>query len=199
MMPGMDGWMVLSALKADPALDDIPVIMLSIVEDRGLAYSLGATEYLSKPVDSFQLSNVLNQYRRAEINGTPHVLVVEDDELTQDMMHTMLKKAGWKVNIANNGRVALSYLQQNPDNLPDLILLDLMMPEMDGFEFVNRLRENPVWDGLPVVVLTAKDITLEDRTRLEAGVERIFQKGAFKRDELLADIRDRLSQATQTR
>ena len=198
MMPGMDGWMVLSALKADPALDDIPVIMLSIIQDKGLAYSLGATEYLSKPVDSKHLSEVLKLYRRPD-SDRGHVLVVEDDEITQDMMYTMLKKAGWKVHVAGNGRIGLAHLQEHADDLPHLILLDLMMPEMDGFEFVTRLRENPKWSIIPVVVLTAKDITLEDRERLEQGVERIFQKGAFKRDDLLSEIRDQLMRATQVR
>jgi PAS domain S-box-containing protein len=191
MMPGMDGWMVLSALKNDPALHDIPVIMLSIIEDRGLAYSLGATEYLSKPVDSDKLAQILKKYQHPDSGS--HVLVVEDDEITQDMMHTMMKKAGWKVYIAANGRIALAHLQEHAAHLPRLILLDLMMPEMDGFEFVNRLRENPAWREIPVVVLTAKDITQEDRQRLEDGVEKIFQKGAFKRDELLSEIHKQLS------
>ncbi|MCP4702412.1 MAG: response regulator [Gammaproteobacteria bacterium] len=198
MMPGMDGWMVLSALKNDPALADVPVIMASIIEDKGLGYSLGAAEYLTKPINSVQLGTVLNKYRGAK-GDRRLVMVVEDDVVTRDMMQTMLRKAGWRICTAENGRTALAYLQEHEKDLPDLILLDLMMPEMDGFEFVNRLREEPAWRTLPVVVLTAKDITLEDRVRLDERVQNIFQKGAFRRDALLGEIRDLLAKAAPSR
>lgn len=188
MMPGMDGWMVLKALKADPDLAAIPVIMVSMVEDRRVGYSLGAAEYLIKPVDRDQLKSVL--YKYFPEHTAKLVMVVEDDPPTRQMMETMLLKAGWQVSKAENGRIGL---QRVSEQRPDLILLDLMMPEMDGFEFIVRLRENEAWRKIPVVVMTAKDVTSEDRMRLNNYVQTVFQKGAYEREKLLAEIRDLLA------
>ena len=182
--------MVLSALKTDPKLANIPVIIVSIVEDKQLGYSLGASDYLIKPVNRDQLALVLDKYRTGE--QLPHVLVVEDDPTTRQMMETMLTKSGWRVSKAVNGRIGLEKVAESK---PDLILLDLMMPEMDGFEFVNRLRMNESWNNIPVVVLTAKDITNEDRLRLNNYVEKVFQKGAYEKDKLMADIQDLLEKS----
>jgi len=190
MMPGMDGWMVLSALKTDPKLANIPVIIVSIVEDKQLGYSLGASDYLIKPINRDQLAHVLEKYRTGE--QLPHVLVVEDDSTTRQMMETMLTKSGWRVSKAMNGRTGLEKVAESK---PDLILLDLMMPEMDGFEFVSRLRMNEAWNNIPVVVLTAKDITNEDRLRLNNYVEKVVQKGAYEKDKLMADIRELLEKS----
>ncbi|OQW94124.1 MAG: hypothetical protein BWK79_07495 [Beggiatoa sp. IS2] len=190
MMPGMDGWMVLKALKADPDLATIPVIM--VVEDRRVGYSLGAAEYLIKPVNRDQLKLVLGKYFPEQASKL--VLVVEDDPPTRQMMETMLLKAGWRVNKAENGRIGLQRVSEHP---PDLILLDLMMPEMDGFEFIVRLRENETWRKIPVVVMTAKDVTSEDRMRLNNYVQTVFQKGAYEREKLLAEIRELLASVTK--
>jgi CheY-like chemotaxis protein len=194
MMPGMDGWEVLTRLKADEELAHIPVIMLTIVEDKDIGYSLGAAEYLVKPVSRDQLANVLRKYRKETASST--VMVVEDDSVTREMMIRMLTKAGWLVNEAENGQVALHLLRTQ---IPDLILLDLMMPEMDGFEFIVQLRQNEVWSTIPVVVLTAKDITMEDRIWLNSRVDTVFQKGAYGREELLAELRQLLVNATSKR
>jgi CheY-like chemotaxis protein len=188
MMPDMDGWMVLSELKADSELAHIPVIMVSMVEDRQQGYSLGASEYLVKPIEREQLSRVLAKYRTSKVNDT--VMVVEDDPTTLQMMATILRKAGWEVCKAENGRIALEKL---PTCQPDLILLDLMMPEMDGFQFVARLREHLEWRKIPVVVLTAKDVTNEDRIRLHHLVQNVFQKGAYDRERLLSEIHELIS------
>ena len=192
MMPGMDGWMVLSALKTDPALAEIPVIMASMIEERNLGYSLGASDYLVKPVNRDQLSAVLNKY---QINSKTHhhVMIIEDDPTSRDMMKTMLDKAGWKTSTAENGLVGLKRIEEQQ---PDLILLDLMMPEMDGFEFVARLRQIEKWRKIPVIVLTAKDITHEDRVKLNLYTQMIFQKGAYKRDKLLLEIKELLEHNT---
>jgi signal transduction histidine kinase/CheY-like chemotaxis protein len=192
MMPGMDGWMVLSALKTDPSLAHIPVIMASIVEDKRLGFSLGATEYLIKPINREQLNIVLSKY----LNGRKKylVLIVEDDPTTQEMMETMLTKEGLMVITAGNGREGLEKMVQQPD----LILLDLMMPEMDGFEFVTILRQNQEWRKIPVVVLTAKDITSEDRTKLHNQVQNIFQKSVYDKNKLLLEIDELLKQATNS-
>jgi len=190
MMPAMDGWEVLSTLKANEELAHIPVIMLTMVEDKDIGYSLGASEYLIKPVSRDQLINLLRKYRNPSVKGS--VLVVEDDETTRDMMSRMLLKAGWHVLIAENGVEGLKVLDQHH---PDIILLDLMMPEMDGFEFVTHLRQNEEWANIPVVVLTAKDITMEDRVWLNNCVDSVFQKGAYSREELLTDVRQLLAAA----
>ncbi len=185
MMPGLDGWAVLTALKADPLLADIPVILLTIVDDKNLGYALGAADYLTKPIDWDRLAVILKKYQCAHPPCT--VLVVEDDADTREMLWRMLTKEGWAVTEATNGRVALERVAASQ---PELILLDLMMPEMDGFAFLEALRQQAAWRSIPVVVVTAKDLTPEDRQRLNGYVERILQKGAHSREELLREIHD---------
>jgi len=196
MMPGMDGWMVLSALKNNPNLVDIPVIMLSMIEERNLGYSLGASEYLVKPVDKSKLETVLNKYWQtqhiSEKINKPLVLVIEDDSTTREMLGRMLHKFECHSLQAENGLQGLEVLSHHN---PDLILLDLMMPEMDGFEFVAQVRRQEKYRDIPIVVLTAKDITTEDREKLHDGVQKIFQKGAYKRDNILAEINELLENA----
>jgi PAS domain S-box-containing protein len=185
IMPGMDGWAVLGALKADPELAEIPVAMVTIVDDRQAGYTLGATDYLAKPVDWARLSAVLAKHRRDTAPG--RILLVEDEAATRELVRRMLERAGWTVDEAENGRVALERLAPAT---PDLILLDLMMPEMDGFEFLQALRQREAWRAIPVVVLTAKDLTAEDRRRLNGLVARIVQKGGSSREDLLHQVRD---------
>ncbi len=183
MMPGMDGWAVLQQLKADPQTQDIPVIMLTMVDDQNMGFALGATEYMTKPIDRARLANLIGRYKCG--SGACSVLLVEDDDVTRNMMHTLLTREGWTVIEATNGRVALECLESA---VPDMILLDLMMPEMDGFEFAHRLRERPDWRKIPVIVLTAKDITDEDRLRLNGFVEKVLQKGDSNGAALLREI-----------
>ncbi len=194
MMPGVDGWAVLTQLKADPATADIPVIVLSILDDKNLGYALGATDYLTKPIDRERLTAILERFR--ESNTAHHALVIEDDTPTREMLGRMLDKEGWHVVQAANGRVALERMNEQ---IPQLILLDLMMPEMDGFEFVEELRQHPEWNRVPVIVVTAKDLTPQDRVRLNGYVEKILQKGASKRDELLEQVRDLVNALTAQR
>lgn len=183
MMPSLDGWAVLTTLKADAELADIPVIMLTIIDEKNLGFTLGATEYLTKPIERDRLLTVLNKFRHDPGNGT--VLIVEDDQATREMMRRMLSKAGWRVDEAENGRQGLEHVAAQA---PQLILLDLMMPELDGFEFARELREHPEWRHIPVVVVTAKTLTLEDRLRLNGYVERILAKGRYNREELLQEV-----------
>jgi signal transduction histidine kinase/CheY-like chemotaxis protein len=183
MMPGMDGWAVLTTLKADPDVADIPVIMLTIVDDKNIGYALGAADYLTKPIDWGRLAVLLQKYRCAHPPCT--VLVIEDDADTRDMLRRLLDKEGWVVTEATNGRVALERVAERQ---PELILLDLMMPEMDGFAFIEALRQQDAWRSIPVVVVTAKDLMPDDRRRLNGYVERILQKGAYSREELLREI-----------
>jgi CheY-like chemotaxis protein len=188
MMPGMDGWTALSALKADPELAEIPVVMLTIVDERSVGYALGAADYLTKPIDRDRLLAVLRRYRRAA--DVPTVLLVEDDGTTRQMMRRLLEREGWAVADAENGRVALERVAQQ---LPDLILLDLMMPEMDGFTFLEELRLRPEARLVPVVILTAKELTAEDRDRLNGHVANVLRKGAQPCDQIAAMLRARLA------
>jgi signal transduction histidine kinase/CheY-like chemotaxis protein len=185
MMPSMDGWAVLSALKADPKLADIPVIMLTIMDSKHMGYTLGASDYLTKPIDRDRLVTILKKYRRDLANF--RVLLVEDDAETREILRHTLEKSGCTVTEAGNGRVAL---EQIAAGKPALILLDLMMPEMDGFQFVAELRKHEKWRSIPVVVITAKDITSEDRLRLSGYVEKILQKETYTSEKLLAEVRD---------
>jgi signal transduction histidine kinase/DNA-binding response OmpR family regulator len=184
MMPGMDGWAVLTALKSDPELATIPVIMMTIISDRNMGYALGATEYLTKPVDRDMLVAVLRKYECAQTDCK--ILVVEDDPPTREMLCRMLEKEGWELCEAENGRVALDTLTVEA---PNLILLDLMMPEMDGFQFIEELRKNEPWRAIPIIVVTAQDLTEDDRVRLTDQVQRVLQKSAYSKEALLAEVR----------
>jgi CheY-like chemotaxis protein/anti-sigma regulatory factor (Ser/Thr protein kinase) len=170
-MPGMDGWSVLSALKNDPAVREIPVVILTMTDNKDLGYALGVTEYLLKPIDRERLAAVLRKFSRLSHNP---ILVVEDDPNTRDLLRSILTKDGWSVQTAENGRVALGIAGKTR---PGLVLLDLMMPEMDGFAFLEEFRKLPSQEGVPVVVLTAKELTGEDRNRLNGYVNRIMAKG----------------------
>ena len=185
MMPDMDGWSVLSSLKADPTLRDIPVIMLTMVDDPQRGFTLGAAEYATKPVDRQRFSQILKKYT------CPHppcpVLLVEDDPATRAITRNILEKEGWRVSEAENGRVALECMERER---PQVIVLDLMMPEMDGFEFVDRVRLRPEWRLIPIVVVTATDLTVEERRRLNGSVETVLHKESSSREALLAQVRD---------
>ncbi|PSN16639.1 histidine kinase [filamentous cyanobacterium CCT1] len=190
MMPSIDGWTVLTELKADPELATIPVVMVTMVDDKNLGYALGASDYLLKPIDYDRLTELLHKYS-TETDLTS-VMVIEDNTENREMMRRQLIKAGWQVLEAENGRTALDLMQTQT---PGIILLDLMMPEMDGFEFLDELRRQPQWRDIPVLVLTAKDLTPDDRRRLDGQIERIYQKGSFDRQALLNEISDLASAA----
>ena len=189
MMPSMDGWAVLNALKADPATAGIPVIMLTIVDDKNMGFALGAADYFTKPIDWQRLSAVLHKYRKPAAKQT--VLIVEDDERTREMLRRTLQKEGWQIHEAQNGRLGLEQLSQG---VPGLILLDLMMPEMDGFTFMQELRKRPDCAHVPVIVITAKDLTEEDRRRLNGDVTRILGKDSASREQIVAEVRQLLTQ-----
>jgi signal transduction histidine kinase/CheY-like chemotaxis protein len=184
MMPSMDGWAVLSNLKKDPELASIPVIMLTIVEEEQMGLALGASEYLTKPIDWEKLSDILQKFNFD--SGSSSVLVVEDDPATREMMRRTLERDGWIVVEAENGRIGL---ERVAESRPSLILLDLMMPEMDGFEFVSHLQADSANRSIPIVVVTAKDTTAEERKALKGHVQAVLQKGEYSRDGLLERIR----------
>jgi PAS domain S-box-containing protein len=185
VMPGMDGWAVLAALKSERALADIPVVMATILDEERMGFALGASDYLTKPIDRSRLLATLDRF--AVRAPGARILVVEDDEATRTMVRRTLVRGGWTVSEAENGRVGLERMRSEP---PALVLLDLMMPEMDGFEFLDAVRGEPAWRAIPVIVITAKILTEADRKRLNGGVDAIVQKGGRGVDALLGEIRD---------
>lgn len=184
LMPGMDGLAVLQALKADPELASIPVVMVSTMSDRSLGAALGAADYLSKPIAKEKLIAVMSKYGQA----TPpsRVLIVDDDESSKLLVKTIFERGGWRATTASDGAEALAAVEREE---PTLILLDLMMPIMDGFEFTTTLRRNPRYTRIPIIVLTAKDITTEDRARLDGRVKRMFSKGSITAQDLMKELR----------
>jgi CheY-like chemotaxis protein len=183
VLPGIDGWHVLTALKTDANLKEIPVIMITVTDDREMGITLGASEFITKPVDREQLSRILMKYRKEQSSRT--VLIIEDDLITGELMQTILIKEGWETDITLNGYAALEKVTRN---LPDLILLDLMMPEMDGFEFIMHLRARQEWMEIPVIVVTAKELTKEDHLLLNGRVVNVIQKGADRMETLLSQV-----------
>ena len=192
MMPTMDGWSVLTRLKGDAELSKIPVVMLTMVNNREMGFSLGVDDYMLKPIDRADFVATLRKYCNREESST--VLVVEDDLPTREILRMALERENLTVAEAGNGIEALGQLAVHR---PALILLDLMMPEMDGFQFTREVRAHPEWRDIPIVVMTAKDITAEERARLDGKVSRILQKGACGREELLVEITQRVARVTR--
>ena len=159
--------------------------------NKSLGFALGASDYLTKPVDGKRLAALLNKYRRDQdgvaANSLPcQILVVEDDDATRKILRRILEKKGWAVTEADSGRSALKQLEVSR---PHLILLDLMLPEMDGFELIAELRKSHSEDPIPIVVITAKDLTTAESQQLNGYVDRVLQKGVYSCDTLLRDVR----------
>ncbi len=188
MMPEVDGWTVLSALKADPAVADIPVMMVTVTDEKDKGFTLGAAEFLTKPVDFPRLSSLLREY--CPTPDDRPVLVVEDDEISRHLLRRNLEKEGYPVMLATNGRDALELIRLR---LPSVILLDLLMPEMDGFAFAQAVRERKDMRDVPIVVLTAKDLTEEDKERLNGSVAVILQKQTLTPESLQNELRAALA------
>jgi adenylate cyclase len=184
MMPDLDGWSVLAALRQDPELAEIPVIMITIVDEHRRGIALGAAGYLTKPIDRERLHRLVTRFRAS----TPptRVLLVEDDAVQRERMRGWLEGPQWAVREAANGREALDRLQQGK---PDVILLDLMMPEMDGFAVVAALQKEADWRDIPVIVITSLDLDAKDRERLNAGVQLVLVKERFRPADLVERIR----------
>ncbi len=183
LLPGMDGWSVLAALRADPELASIPVVIETVVGERGLASAMGAAGYLAKPIEWEQLKRVMDRFRTEDPSGC--VLVVEDDPDMRERLRVMLAQDGWQVATAADGREALDMAARG---MPSLVLLDLMMPGMDGFAFFRALRAHPGGRIVPVVVLTSKDVTKEDRLRLQ-GVDHVLSKAETSFNDLADHLR----------
>ncbi len=172
-MPKIDGWSVLGIMKSEPALEHIPVIMLTIVDDRNLGFSLGASEFMTKPVDRARLTALLRKVAPAKKNAT--ILIVDDDADVRAVVRATVESAGLKSAEAANGRLALGWLLDNEP--PALILLDLMMPEVDGFEFLEKIKAIDSLAEVPIVVLTAKNLSEKERNFLTERTLLVLNKG----------------------
>jgi PAS domain S-box-containing protein len=181
-MPGMSGWDVLSALKLSDRTANVPVIMLTVLHQREVGQALGAVDYLVKPLEPDALTATLRRHIKS---GTAHVLVVEDDEATRDLITRTLALAGHRVTTAENGRVGLDRL--GPAN-PDIVILDLMMPVMDGFTFLAELRAQPAYAHLPVIVATARELSGDERSGLARSAQHVIEKQSHTRQQLLEII-----------
>ncbi|MGH8112334.1 MAG: response regulator [Rhodanobacteraceae bacterium] len=185
LMPTVDGWAVLSELKTDPALANIPVVMISVTRDKTLGFAVGAADYLVKPVERKTLLRTVEKY--LGLNAQRPILVVDDDATTRSMLRRQLARHGWKVVEAENGADALARVEEVK---PSLVLLDLMMPQMDGFAFLAALNGRRLLDAaLPVVVLTAKELTLGERKILAGQANNIIEKGGYTGDQLEQEVR----------
>jgi len=194
MMPDMDGWSVLSILKEDEMLRDIPVIMLTMVDDPARGFTLGASDYATKPVNRRRLSLILKKYMC--LRPPCPVLVVDDEPAMRLLTRAILEREGWAVSEASNGIEALQIMKRER---PSLILLDLAMPEMDGFAFAAEVRRHPEWRSIPIVVLSAQDLTNADRKRLNGNVETVLRKHGDARESILEQVRDLLADSKAPR
>jgi CheY-like chemotaxis protein len=190
MMPQKDGWAVLREMKDDPELKSIPVIMHTVIDNRNLGFAIGAQDYLIKPVDHETLIRTIKHYEQPA--RALSVLVIDDEPDQRDILSRILLKEGWNVQMADGGRSALSLLAQS---LPDVITLDLMMPTMDGFEFLKLVKENKRWSHIPILILTSMDLNKADYDKLAGSAATILRKRELEPQQLL-DILRRYAQST---
>ena len=174
MMPRKDGWAVLQEIKNDPELTTTPVIMYTMLDERNFGLAIGASEYLLKPVSKEKILQVLERYKHK--SSHKYILLVDDNPDLLDMASRAIQKAGWKVQTAENGKSALSMVECEP---PSIIFLDLMMPVMDGFEFLAVFQNREEWKHIPIVIITSKDLMAEERQQLKGVVKKVIQKGDF--------------------
>jgi len=189
VMPDVDGWTVLQELKADPELAAIPVVVLTIMGDKQMAIALGAADFVTKPIDCSQLTALIQQHQG---QAGRQVLIVDDEADSRNLLRRTLVKEGWSIAEARDGNEALYSLQRHN---PSLVLLDLAMPGMDGFELLKKMRDDEKWTDIPVLIVSAKDPTQEERTLLSGNVQQILQKGQYDRETLVSDIKQLLESA----
>jgi signal transduction histidine kinase/CheY-like chemotaxis protein len=182
-----DGWAVLASLKSDPVLANVPVVMLTVAEEKNKAFSLGASEYLVKPAERTELLATVSRYLK---DGTADVLIVDDDVENRRLMARTIRERKLQVREAGNGVEALACVEKQ---IPGLILLDLVMPEMDGITFLGHLRKSPQFSRVPVTVITSKDLTEDERRLLSLNVDRVMQRDAVDVQQLINDVGERLA------
>jgi len=190
MIPGRDGWEVINELKGDPATEHIPIVVISILDNKSLGFSLGVTEYLTKPVERNTVLNALGRLMSPRCIGmdcTPNVLLVDDDPIHIMAMKAVLADSGYKVTVAPGGKEAIEVLKEAT---PCAVILDIMMPEVDGFMVLEELKKRKETRDIPVIILTAKDITDDDKKRLNGSIQDIIGKGNFAHEEVLRDLKN---------
>jgi CheY-like chemotaxis protein len=195
MMPHKDGWQVLHELKNDPATRDIPVILLTIVDKKALGYELGAADYLVKPLDEEAVLAALKRLAEANGDSLPkHLLIVDDDPQVADMIKQLLVDAPYQVSTAGDGLAALDSIKRQ---IPDVILLDLMMPQLDGFEVLSRLQQEESYRDIPVIVLTAKSLSASEATLLQESASQIIQKQGLAAETLVTELQKALASSSK--
>lgn len=190
VMPDIDGWTVYKKLKSTPLLSEIPVIIVTIGDYQKMAKDFGVVDFLSKPINWKKLSKILENYKL--ITKSRHILVVDDDVTTRIILRKMLVKDGWRIAEAEHGKDAIKCINEEK---PELIILDLLMPVMDGFEFLKILKADDAWKNIPVIVITSKDLTEEDYSFLTDNVDRVIQKGKYTRKELILRINEAIKES----
>ncbi len=190
VLPGLDGWEVLKDLKSDPDTSHIPIIVVTLLQNRELGMALGADDFFLKPVDPALFRTRLHaltlRHRRHE---PPLVLMIDDDPDTHILLNETIQKLGYDTLSTDNGEKGLHVARSEK---PDLIILDLMMPVLDGFETLAHLRNDPITSDIPVVVLTEHDLSHEERQALEGQISALFSKRADARDQFIETLRDLL-------
>ena len=185
LMPETDGWQVLNDLKTDKATVDIPVILLTIVDKKALGFKLGAAAYLLKPLDPAMVLDTLHRVIGEKEHSHKHVLVVDDDPNVAEMLRQTLPESDFVLASAEDGEAGLRAIEERR---PDVILLDLMMPKLDGFGVIERLRANPELRNIPIIVISAKDLTEEESKTLKESVAFVMKKQGFNGDLLMQEI-----------
>ena len=188
-------WRILSKLKNEPLLSHVPVIVIGMEEEKNKGFVAEATDCIAKPIDRRQLIAILDKYHVGD-DSINSVMVVDDEPESREALSVTLEINGWRVFQAENGQVALDHLD---DKKPMLVLLDLNMPVMNGFEFLSHLRKNERWSGLPVAVLTARDLNAEEQEFLNSHVETIFKKTEHSSDELVLFVHQLITEASAVR
>ncbi len=189
MLPKKDGWDVLNELKTDKDTKNIPVIITSIIDNKDLGFALGATDYLIKPIEKETLIHTLSQFtltskrKKRQVN----ILLIDDDPIVHKMIEKILADEGFNLVHAYNGEEGL---KMSIELKPDLILLDLVMPDIDGFEVAENIKKHPISAQIPIFIITSKDLTVEERLKLSGNIERIIGKKSFSAEELSRSIRE---------
>jgi signal transduction histidine kinase/CheY-like chemotaxis protein len=189
IMPGDDGWQVLANLKDDPQTSDIPVILLTIVDKKALGFKLGASAYLLKPLDPVAVRETLNKVILPDDRQQKHILLVDDDPNVADMLRQSLPESQFRLDSAPDGIAGLEAIAAHR---PDILLLDIIMPRLDGFGVIETLRADPQTRDLPIIVISAKELTTAESARLKESVSLVMKKRGFDGEKLVEEINSAL-------